>query len=172
MSLPKVANLQGLIEYTQALKENYLKKTDADELIKKAVAESGHASFESVDEIPSVETAKDNVLYLVPNTESGVMDIYAKVGDSVKKLADTNIDLSGYVQKEEGKELIETTKITKLDGIAENATKVEIGTKEGTILINGVEKTLFEVATEEEIQEVIDDLIGTTPSIPSEEENT
>lgn len=164
MSLPKVTYLEGLAKYTQALKQNYMKKTDAEEMIKTAVAQAGHASFEEVDSIPTVETAKENVLYLVPNTESNVMDIYAKVGDTVKKLADTNIDLSGYVQKEEGKELITTEKVTKLDGIAEGATKVEAGEKEGTILVNGQEVTLYEVATEAEIQQLIDELVGATPS--------
>ena len=166
-TLPKVANLQGLKDYTRALKTHYLKRTDAEEMIKTAIAQAGHASFESVDSIPTLETAKENVLYLVPNVESGVLDIYAKFGDAIKKLADTNIDLSGYVQKEDGKELVDTEKIIKLDGIAEGATKVEQGTKEGTILINGEEVTLYEIATEEEVQEVIDELIGTTT--PSEE---
>ena len=90
------------------------------------------------------------------------MDIYAKIGDTMKKLADTNIDLSGYVQKETGKELIDSTKITKLDGVAENATKVEMGTKEGTIVINGEEKTLFEVATKEDLDAVFAEVFGNT----------
>ena len=160
-NLPKMTSLESLNEYTKALKQSYLKKTDAETMIKKAVAESGHARFEKADTLPSAETAEQNVLYLVPNAESGVMDIYAKIGEQMQKLADTNIDLSGYVLKENGKELIATEKVTKLDGIAENATKVEMGTEAGTILINGEVQKIYEVATDAEVQAVINELIGT-----------
>lgn len=178
MNLPKTTDLEALKNLVKTLRGNYLKKTDAQELIKKAIAESGHTIFESVDTIPDIETAKDNVLYLVPNEKSGVLDIYAKVGDTVKKLSDTNIDLSEYVKKEQGKGLISEEEKTKLSGVAENATKVEIGEEPGTILINGEKKVIFEVATEEEIQAVIDRLLepieSTEPSQPEEsgEENT
>ncbi len=160
--LQKVTKVQGLKEWTENLKKEFLSPTQAETMIQTKIAEAGHARFEQAETVPEVENAEQNVLYLVPNAESGIMDIYAKIGDTMKKLADTNIDLSGYVQKETGKELIDSTKITKLDGVAENATKVEMGTKEGTIVINGEEKTLFEVATKEDLDAVFAEVFGNT----------
>ena len=147
--LQKVTKVQGLKEWTENLKKEFLSPTQAETMIQTKIAEAGHARFEQAETVPEVETAEQNVLYLVP-----------KIGDTMKKLADTNIDLSGYVQKETGKELIDSTKITKLDGVAENATKVELGTKEGTIFINGEEKVLFEVATKEDLDAAFAEVFG------------
>lgn len=73
--------------------------------IQTAIAATGHASFEKVDAVPSAEEAEDNVLYLVMNSKTKHYDIYAKVSGEVVLLDDTTVDLSGYVQKEEGKGL-------------------------------------------------------------------
>ena len=158
--LQKITKLEALRDWTKDLTKEFISPAQAEAMIQTKIAEAGHAKFEQVEEIPSAETAEQNVLYLVPNENSGVMDIYAKIGDSVKKLSDTNLDLNGYVKAEEGKELIDTTKITKLDGIADEATKVELGEKEGTILINGEEKVLFEFATKEDLAAVFAEVFG------------
>lgn len=73
--------------------------------IQTAIAATGHASFEKVDAVPGAEEAEDNVLYLVMNSKTKHYDIYAKVSGEVVLLDDTTVDLSGYVQKEEGKGL-------------------------------------------------------------------
>lgn len=70
-----------------------------------AIAATGHAHFEKVDAVPEAEMAEENVLYLVMNSQTKHYDIYAKVEDEVVLLDDTTVDLSGYVQKEEGKGL-------------------------------------------------------------------
>ena len=57
------------------------------------------------------------------------------------------VDLSGYVEKEEGKGLstndYTTEEKTKLGGIAEGATKVEASETNGNIKVNGEEKTVY-----------------------------
>ena len=93
--------------------------------IQTAIAETGHASFQVAEEIPEADTAQENILYLVMNDSTSHYDIYAKVGDEVVLLDDMTVDLSGYVQKEEGKGLstndYTTEEKNKLAGIAENA---------------------------------------------------
>lgn len=137
-------------------------KLETEKEIKAAIAQAGHAKFEKVDTLPEVADAQENVMYLLFNTETNHYDIYAKIGEKLEQLDDTSVNLGDYILKEEGKELIATEKITKLDGIAEGATKVEAGEKEGTILINGNEVTLYEVATDEEVNAILDEVFGTS----------
>ncbi len=69
--------------------------------IQAAIAASGHAHFEEVDSVPAASEAKENVMYLVMNDETGHYDIYAKVGESVVLLDDTTVDLSAYAKTAE-----------------------------------------------------------------------
>ncbi len=156
MSLTKVTKLEAFKKLAEKAKR------EADIQAKKAVAEAGHAKFEKVDTLPEVVDAQENVMYLLLNTETNHYDIYAKIGEKLEQLDDTSINLENYIQKEEGKELITTEEKTKLNGIAEGATKVEAGEKEGTILINGNEVTLYEVATDEEVNAILDEVFGTS----------
>jgi len=71
-----------------------------ESVIKKAIAESGHAGFRRADAIPTAEEAQDNILYLVMNDKTGHYDIYAKVDNTVVRLDDTTVDLSGYITTE------------------------------------------------------------------------
>lgn len=66
--------------------------------IQAAIAATGHAHFEEVEAVPSVEEAEDNVMYLVMNDTTGHYDIYAKVGEAVVLLDDTTVDLSAYAK--------------------------------------------------------------------------
>lgn len=100
--------------------------------INTAISKSGHASFQKVDAVPKVDTAQENILYLVMNTTTKHYDIYAKIkgdGDSytMELLDDTTVDLSGKVDKVAGKGLstndYTTAEKTKLAGIAEGANK-------------------------------------------------
>ena len=76
----------------------YQNAQQVQEAIQAAIAASGHAHFEEVDAVPSAEEAKENVMYLVMNDETGHYDIYAKVGDAVVLLDDTTVDLSAYAK--------------------------------------------------------------------------
>lgn len=98
--------------------------------INTAISKSGHASFQKVDAVPKADAAQENILYLVMNTTTKHYDIYAKIkgdGDSytMELLDDTTVDLSGKVDKVEGKGLstndYTTAEKTKLAGIAEGA---------------------------------------------------
>ena len=100
--------------------------------INTAISNSGHASFQKVDAVPEVDTAQENILYLVMNTTTKHYDIYAKIkgdGDNytMELLDDTTVDLSGKVDKVAGKGLstndYTTAEKTKLAGIATGANK-------------------------------------------------
>lgn len=65
-------------------------------------------------------------VYLNPKTKH--YDIYAKIKGAngsytMEQLDDTTVDLSGYMQKENGKRLMTDAEGTKLAGIAEGANK-------------------------------------------------
>lgn len=156
MSLTKVTKLEAFKKLAEKAKK------EADIQAKKAVAEAGHAKFEKVDTLPEAADAVENVMYLLYNDATNHYDIYAKIGENLEQLDDTTVDLDNYVQKEDGKEMITTEEKTKLNGIAEGATKVEAGEKEGTILINGQEVTLYEVATDAEVEAVLNEVFGTS----------
>lgn len=114
-------------------------KGEADTAIATAVANSKHASFEKADSIPTAETAKENIIYLVMNDTTGHYDMYAKVGDKVELLDDTTVDLTNYFTKEQVTSAIteatkdKADKATTLEGygITDAMTKAEITTELG-----------------------------------------
>ena len=146
----KLTKVEALKALAERVNNDFITKTEAQKQIKQEVAQAGHAKFEKVDTLPEVADAQENVMYLLYNEKTKHYDIYAKIGENMEQLDDTTVDLSGYVQKEEGKELITTEEKTKLAGIAEGATKVEQSQTNGNIKINGEEVTVFaaEIATE------------------------
>ena len=100
--------------------------------INTAISKSGHASFQKVDAVPTVDAAKENILYLVMNATTKHYDIYAKIKGSsgsytMELLDDTTVDLSGKVDKVAGKGLstndYTTAEKTKLAGIVAGANK-------------------------------------------------
>lgn len=100
--------------------------------ISTAISKSGHASFQKVDAVPAVDSAQENIMYLVMNSTTKHYDIYAKIKGAsgtytMELLDDTTVDLSGKVDKVTGKGLstndFTTAEKTKLDGIAEGANK-------------------------------------------------
>ena len=100
--------------------------------INTAISKSGHASFQKVDAVPTVDAAKENILYLVMNATTKHYDIYAKIKGSsgsytMELLDDTTVDLSGKVDKVAGKGLstndYTTAEKTKLSGIVAGANK-------------------------------------------------
>lgn len=106
--------------------------TEVSSAIQTAISKSGHASYQKVSAVPAVNAAQENILYLVMNTTTKHYDIYAKIkgdGDTytMEQLDDTTVDLSGYVEKEDGKGLSDENFTAaykdKLDGIAAGANK-------------------------------------------------
>lgn len=101
--------------------------TEVSSAIQTAISKSGHASYQKVSAVPAVDAAQENILYLVMNTTTKHYDIYAKIkgdGDTytMEKLDDTTVDLSGYVEKEDGKGLSDENFTAaykdKLDGMS------------------------------------------------------
>lgn len=135
--LTKLGHLKSLAESMKAAiptkvsqltnDAQYQTNAQVAQAIQAAIAASGHAHFQKVDSIPDVESAEENVLYLVMNSGTGHYDIYAKVEGEVVLLDDTTVDLSNYVQKDGDKVLSDNNfsdaDKTKLDGIEEGANK-------------------------------------------------
>lgn len=94
-----ITEIQGDIESLQSA--GYQTSEQVQTAIQTAIAATGHAHFEKVDAIPDVESAEENVLYLVMNEETQHYDIYAKVGEEVELLDDTTVDLSAYSTTEQ-----------------------------------------------------------------------
>ena len=106
--------------------------TEVSSAIQTAISKSGHASYQKVSAVPAVDAAQENILYLVMNTTTKHYDIYAKIkgdGDTytMEQLDDTTVDLSGYVEKEDGKGLSDENFTAalkdKLNGIEAGANK-------------------------------------------------
>ena len=85
---------------------NYQSGTEVAASIQAAIAATGHAHFEKVDAVPSVDSAEENVLYLVMNSKTNHYDIYAKVSGEVVLIDDTTVDLSAYSTTEQVNALI------------------------------------------------------------------
>lgn len=125
----KVSELDNDTNYLTAIPEEYITEdkltakgyqtaTDVEGIVDAAIAEINHAVFQKVDAVPAVADAETNVLYLVPNGDK--MDIYAKIGEEMVLIDDTDTDLSGYALKSElhehtNKELLDTYDQTNAD---------------------------------------------------------
>lgn len=73
----------------------YQNANQVSEAIANAIKDINHAVFEKVDSKPDASAAAPNVLYLVANGDK--YDIYAKIGEEMVLIDDTDVDLSGYV---------------------------------------------------------------------------
>lgn len=126
----KLTKIKHLKELALRLDERCPTRTEMNTMIQTAVSAAGHAAFQKADAVPEAETAEENVLYLVKNEQTGRYDIYAKIDGSMEWLDDTETDLAGYVEKEEGKALSSndfTDELkAKLLAVPETATDAEV----------------------------------------------
>lgn len=104
--------------------------------INNVIADAGIASSEAMERLAGRVTTVENALNGNENTDGTVAK---KIKDAIDALDLENT----YVSQEDGKSLIETIKITKLDGITEGANKVEASSVNGNIKINGVETVVY-----------------------------
>lgn len=95
----EITEIKGDIESLQ--NAGYQNAEQVQTAIQAAIAASGHAHFEKVDAVPSVEDAEENVLYLVMNETTGHYDIYALVSGKVELIDDTTVDMSNYSTTEQ-----------------------------------------------------------------------
>lgn len=126
---PDTTTVEGLSTKVATLEESLKDKTSKTE-VAQLIAESGHAKFEKVDSIPSAAEAKENVLYLVMNAETGFYDIWAKIDEEVVRLDDVSVNLDNYATKEElngkvdkieGSRLITSDEVAKLQSVETGA---------------------------------------------------
>lgn len=105
-----------------------------------AIANSKHASFEIVESIPDVSTAKDNILYLFKNSNTGYYDIYAKVNSAVERLDDVSVDLSQYSTTEQMNTAITTAINTASTGVLKSSEQTLSDSEKSQVLTNlGIE---------------------------------
>lgn len=130
-----------------------------------AVAAADHLRRRKVESAAAIDPAAadaERFIYMVPKDggDSGdKFDEYMVIDGAVEKVGDWAVDLSGYVLKEEGKGLSANDytagEKAKLAGVAEGATKVEAGAVSGSVRINGVETAVVEIASDEEVTEML-----------------
>ena len=130
------------------------------EAIKTAIAETGHAGFAKVDAVPTAAEAKDNVLYLVMNADTGFYDIYAKVDTEVVRLDDVSVNLDDYSTTKQMNEAIAAA-------IADKVDKVEgkgLSTEDFTTALKEKLVALPEGATATTVVGYVDEKIGKIPA--------
>lgn len=125
--------------------------TEVATAIATAISETGHASFEKVDTIPTAETAEENVLYLVMNSNTKHYDIYAKIGENVELIDDTTVDLTDYAKSTDVETALDG-KVDKVDGKGLSSNDYTTAEKE--------KLAGFEVATEAEVAEMLTEVFG------------
>lgn len=130
-----IANLQEQKADKATTLEGYgitdaMTATAIAEAIQTAIAQTGHACFSKVDSIPEASTAKDNVLYLVMNAETGFYDIYAKVDNEVVRLDDVSVNLDAYSTTEQMNVAIANAIANKVDAVAGKGLSTEDFTTE------------------------------------------
>ena len=106
-------------------------QTESD--VATAVAEAGHLKRKIVDSVSDIDLTTsdaDQYIYMVKKSDSEIENVYEEymvVSGTLEKIGSTDVDLSGYVQKEDGKGLstndYTTAEKTKLAGIDEGANK-------------------------------------------------
>lgn len=82
--------------------------------------------------------------------------------DAGGNLTDSGKKATDFVAAEAGKRLMTDAEGTKLDGIAEGATKVEASETPGNIKINGQETPVVTIASDAEVTEMLNEVFGPT----------
>lgn len=116
------ATIEGKLDKSEGMTA-----TAIQEAIATAVSEAGHATFQKVDSVPTADTAQQNVLYLVMNTDTGFYDIYALVSDEVVRLDDTSVDLSNYAT-------LDDLNNVSAGGAVYEASKTDLGASDTSII--------------------------------------
>lgn len=130
------------------------KSVDVGPAIAEAVAAADHLTRKIVTGVDAIDLSADDAekfIYMVPKTgsdEDDVYDEYMVLNGAVEHVGNTKVDLSGYVQKEDGKGLYPDEDKDKLAGI--------------------------EIAKDSEVTTMLDEVFGPTqteePEAPEEDE--
>lgn len=120
---PSTVTVQGLNSTVSTLQTEVtsLRADIADKVdeatVASMVAAAGHLKREIVEELPDAAEADKDTIYMVKSESASGKDKYEEfmlVGEALEQIGDTSVDLSGYVQKEEGKALISETEIERI----------------------------------------------------------
>lgn len=120
---PSTVTVQGLNSTVSTLQTEVtsLRADIADKVdeatVTSMVAAAGHLKREIVDELPNAADADKDTIYMVKSESASGKDKYEEfmlIGEALEQIGDTSVDLSGYVQKEEGKTLISETEIERI----------------------------------------------------------
>ena len=150
MSMEKIfVELDNLSTFSEQVAIKYQTK----EQVAAAIAAAEHLTRKKVSGVDAIDlTAADagKYIYMVPKaTAKGgdKYDEYMILDGALEKVGDWAVDLSGYVQKEEGKGLSSNDYTAadkaKLESIAEGAVKVESSEINGNVKINGEETKVY-----------------------------
>ena len=128
---------------------------------------------QSIDEIQPAEEGADEYVYLVKKEKAGDHDSYDEymvIDQAVEKVGDWDVDLSDYVQKNGTDRLMTEEEGEKLSGIQDGANKVEKGTDNGQIKIDGTDTTIYtlpetvvqddDIADDADVTSMLDDVFG------------
>ncbi len=123
----------------------YQNANQVSEAIANVLKDINHAVFEKVDSKPDASAAAPNVLYLVSNGDK--YDIYAKIGEEMVLIDDTDVDLSGYVTDAELEDYVKDIELAEI--LSEYSTKDVLtetlkGYVEKTEMTNYVTNTVLE----------------------------
>lgn len=114
-----------------------LEKKATKEYVAEQISNSVHLVKEIVENIPTVENAKENVLYMIKDTSSTGDDKYKEyqlINGEVVQTGDTSIDLSGYA-----KESYVDEKVTHAFDYLTEEQKLELKGDKGEQGIQGVQ---------------------------------
>lgn len=190
----KRVSLENLSTFADELKARYAKQGDiptkvselendakfqTEEQVAAAMAAAAHLKRKKVDSVDDIDPAAegaDQYIYMVLKSSGkngDKYDEYMVLDGEVERVGDWAVNLSGYVEKVDGKDLSSNDYTdedkAKLASVAEGSTKVEASETNGNIKINGVEKPVytlpdtvlhqddFEEITEAEIAALFDD---------------
>ena len=145
-------------------------KYQTQEQVAAAVAAADHLKRKIVENPEAIDltaAGAGQYIYMVLKSSGkngDKYDEYMVIDGAVEKVGDRSVDLSGYVQKEEGKALSSNDYTAadkdKLAGVAEGATKVEASATAGCVKINGEDIAVVEVATDAEVTAMLAEVFG------------
>lgn len=163
-TLPEGATSTTVVAYiTEAINAlsigDYAKTTEVTAAINTALA-----AYAKTSDVNTSLVQKADKVANATNGHFAGLDANGNLTDSGKKASD-------FVAAEAGKRLMTNAEGTKLGGIAEGATKVEVSTTNGNVKINGTETRVYTepadvvhgaIATDTEVTEMLNEVFGTT----------
>ena len=114
------------------------------EQVASLVAKAEHMERKIVKNVGEIDPSGENAekyIYLVP--EDGSYAEYMVINGKAEKVGDWKVDLSDYVQKNGTDRLMTAQEGEKLSAIAAGATRVEPGSANGKLKINGMDTDVY-----------------------------